>query len=168
VGMLYDATRCIGCRACVTACKTANDLPGNLYDPPNDLNSETKNIIKKYEVDGELVSYMKAQCMHCLDPGCVNACMIGAFQKREHGIVTWDGESVFGMAYLGRRLTYQEKDLTFEVNLFDFEGNLYGSRLRIHCVEHIRDERRFAEPAELQAQLVRDRETASRILEKKR
>jgi len=99
VGMLYDATRCIGCRACVTACKTANDLPGNLYDPPNDLNGDTKNIIKKYEVDGEVQSYMKAQCMQCIDPGCVSACMIGAFKKREYGIITWDGTRCIGCRY---------------------------------------------------------------------
>ena len=98
VGMLYDATRCIGCRACVTACKTANNMPGNLYDPPNDLNAETKNIIKLYEGDGER-SFMKQQCMHCIDPGCVNACMIGAFKKREYGIVTWDPDRCIGCRY---------------------------------------------------------------------
>jgi Fe-S-cluster-containing dehydrogenase component len=98
VGMLYDATRCIGCRACVTACKTANNLPGNLYDPPNDLDGYTKNIIKLYEGDGEK-SYMKQQCMHCIDPGCVNACMIGAFKKRELGIVTWDKDRCIGCRY---------------------------------------------------------------------
>jgi formate dehydrogenase iron-sulfur subunit len=98
VGMLYDSTRCIGCRACVTACKTANNLPGNIYDPPNDLNGETKNIIKLYEADGER-SYMKQQCMHCIDPGCANACMIGAFKKRELGIVTWDPDRCIGCRY---------------------------------------------------------------------
>jgi Fe-S-cluster-containing dehydrogenase component len=98
VGMLYDATRCIGCKACVTACKTANNLPGNLYDPPNDLSGDTKNIIKLYEADGER-SYMKQQCMHCIDPGCVNACMIGAFKKREYGIVTWDPDRCIGCRY---------------------------------------------------------------------
>ena len=98
VGMLYDATRCIGCQACVTACKTANNLPGNLYDPPKDLDGYTKNIIKLYESDGEK-SYMKQQCMHCIDPGCVNACMIGAFKKREYGIVTWDKDRCIGCRY---------------------------------------------------------------------
>ncbi len=98
VGMLYDATRCIGCQACVTACKTANDLPGNLYDPPKDLDGHTKNIIKLYEEDGEK-SYMKQQCMHCIDPGCVNACMIGAFKKREFGIITWDRDRCIGCRY---------------------------------------------------------------------
>jgi Fe-S-cluster-containing dehydrogenase component len=99
VGMLYDATRCIGCRACVTACKTANDLPGNVYDPPNDLDGETKNIIKRYEADGHVESYMKQQCMHCLDPACTRACMVGAFKKRDYGIVTWDPGRCIGCRY---------------------------------------------------------------------
>lgn len=97
-GMLYDATLCIGCRACVPACKKANDLPGNLYDPPNDLSGDTKNIIKIYQ-DEEQTSYMKAQCMHCIDPACARACMIGAFKKREYGIVTWDPDRCIGCRY---------------------------------------------------------------------
>ncbi len=98
VGMLYDATRCIGCRACVTACQEANDMGGSLYDPPNDLDGHNKNIIKRYESDDD-DSYMKAQCMHCIDPGCVNACMIGALKKREYGIVTWDIDRCIGCRY---------------------------------------------------------------------
>jgi len=42
---------------------------------------------------------MKQQCMHCIDPGCVNACMIGAFKKREYGIVTWDKDRCIGCRY---------------------------------------------------------------------
>jgi len=81
VGMLYDTTRCIGCKACVVACHEANDLPpddrGNgLHDAPQALNDRTKNIIKLYKEEGRR-SYMKQQCMHCIDPACVGACMIG-------------------------------------------------------------------------------------------
>ncbi|HSO23805.1 MAG TPA: hydrogenase 2 operon protein HybA, partial [Chondromyces sp.] len=97
--MLYDATRCIGCQACVTACKNANNLPGNRYDPPRDLNGYTKNIIKLYKDEDGGYSYVKNQCMHCIDPGCVNACMIGAYKKREFGIVTWDGSRCIGCRY---------------------------------------------------------------------
>ena len=49
VGMLFDATLCVGCRACQTACKVANGLPadsgnvpGGLYDAPLDLNGTTR------------------------------------------------------------------------------------------------------------------------------
>ena len=91
-------------------------------------------------------------------PGGVYAVLIGS-PAGLHG----------GMMNIGSAPTMRcDGRMTIEVHLFDFEGDLYGSRLRIHCVEHIRDERRFSDPAELQAQLMRDRETASRILEKKR
>jgi len=99
VGLLYDATRCIGCQACVTACKNANDLPGNRYDPPRDLDGYTKNIIRLYEGEDGTYSYVKSQCMHCIDPGCANACMIGAYKKREFGIVTWDPSRCIGCRY---------------------------------------------------------------------
>lgn len=103
VGLLYDTTRCIGCKACVVACHQANNLPPDtrldpLHDMPTVLNDRTKNIIKLY-TDGERRSYMKQQCMHCIDPGCVGACMIGALQKREHGIVTWDTNRCIGCRY---------------------------------------------------------------------
>jgi Fe-S-cluster-containing dehydrogenase component len=104
MGLLYDATLCIGCKACVVACKEANDLPadtsgpGGLYDRPDDLSSKTKNIIKLYR-SGNEESYVKRQCMHCLDPACVGACMLGALKKREHGIVSWEGDKCVGCRY---------------------------------------------------------------------
>src|SRR5581483_7633911 len=54
VGMLYDATRCIGCQTCVVACAEANKLPpdtrlDNIHFAPADLSSFTKNIIKLYK-----------------------------------------------------------------------------------------------------------------------
>ena len=103
VGMLYDTTLCIGCKACVVACHEANDLPPDnrqdaLHDAPTALNDRTKNIIKLYEEDG-VRSYMKQQCMHCVDPACVGACMIGALQKREYGIVTWEANRCIGCRY---------------------------------------------------------------------
>jgi Fe-S-cluster-containing dehydrogenase component len=102
VGMLYDATRCIGCKTCVVACRKANNLeyedPGSRYDDPIGLSGKTKNIIQLYR-EGDLYSYMKKQCMHCIDPGCVSACMLGSFQKREFGIVTWKGDRCIGCRY---------------------------------------------------------------------
>ena len=104
-GLLYDTTRCIGCKACVVACKEANGMPadtdgygGGLYDSPEGLNEYTKNVIQLYEGEGE-ASFVKRQCMHCIDPACVGACMLGALQKREHGIVWWDGDKCVGCRY---------------------------------------------------------------------
>jgi Fe-S-cluster-containing dehydrogenase component len=103
-GMLYDTTLCIGCKACVVACREANGLEPDtthsegLHDAPISLDGGTKNIIKLYK-EGPYRSFMKQQCMHCLDPACVSACMIGAFQKREYGVVTWDGSRCIGCRY---------------------------------------------------------------------
>src|SRR5262245_5467731 len=103
VGLLYDATRCIGCKTCVVACREANGLPperssDGLYDAPQDLSASTKNIIQLCRGGIEL-SFMKAQCMHCVDPACVGACMLGALKKRELGIVSWDGSRCVGCRY---------------------------------------------------------------------
>src|SRR5262245_15972867 len=103
VGLLYDATKCIGCKTCVVACREANGLPpersaDGLYDAPQDLSASTKNLIKLCR-DGSEISYMKAQCMHCVDPACAAACMLGALQKREFGIVSWDGSRCVGCRY---------------------------------------------------------------------
>jgi Fe-S-cluster-containing dehydrogenase component len=110
IGMLYDATLCIGCKTCVVACKKANGLPpdtsrGELWDAADDLNSKTKNIIKLYRGEGR-ESYMKAQCMHCVDPSCVNACMMGSLEKREFGVVTWLSERCTGCRYCGVACPY--------------------------------------------------------------
>jgi Fe-S-cluster-containing dehydrogenase component len=113
VGMLYDSTLCIGCRACVRKCKEVNNLP---LEPtagaamPTDLNSSTKNIIKLVQ-DGEQRAFMKQQCMHCVDPSCVSVCMMGALHKegtaRRHiageqkgsGIVLYDKDTCVGCRY---------------------------------------------------------------------
>ena len=54
VGLLYDATLCIGCKACVSACREANDLEadptglGPNYHAPLDLSERAKTVIKLY------------------------------------------------------------------------------------------------------------------------
>ncbi|MFN2376597.1 MAG: hydrogenase 2 operon protein HybA [Candidatus Binatia bacterium] len=105
-GMLFDATKCIGCKACMVACNEANDLTpdaaasGDRWHMPLDLNEHTKNIIKLYKDDASgAYCFVKRQCMHCVDPACTAACMIGALAKREHGIVTYDPELCVGCRY---------------------------------------------------------------------
>ena len=104
VGLLYDATLCIGCKACVVACAEANGLAPDTawsdgkWQAPLDLNANTKNIIKLYQ-DGADRSFVKQQCMHCLDPACANACMLGALKKREMGIVSYDPTLCVGCRY---------------------------------------------------------------------
>lgn len=106
VGMLYDATLCIGCQTCVVACTKANNLtPDTRLDPlhqaPGDLNNHTKTIIKLYkEGDGKEFSFVKQQCMHCIDPACAAACMFGGLKKdAKTGVVAWNGKLCVGCRY---------------------------------------------------------------------
>lgn len=103
-GLLYDTTKCIGCKACVSACRAANNLdadPGfapGMYHAPNDLSGRAKTVIKLYQ-EGSSQSFFKAQCMHCIDPACTGACMIGALSKREYGIVSYNPDLCVGCRY---------------------------------------------------------------------
>ena len=107
VGMLYDATICTGCKACVSACSSANDLvpdtvlSSGRWQMPQDLNAHTKNIIKLARgEDPAETSYVKRQCMHCLEPSCVSGCPFGALVKRgPDGVVTWDADRCIGCRY---------------------------------------------------------------------
>jgi len=106
VGLLYDATKCIGCRACMPACQNANGLVPDrglshgLYMQPNNLNSQTKNLIKLYVAeDGHERSFMKQQCMHCVDPACVSGCPMQALHKEPKGVVGWDSGLCIGCRY---------------------------------------------------------------------
>jgi Fe-S-cluster-containing dehydrogenase component len=104
MGMLYDTTKCIGCKACVAACSVANDLepdrgPDGLHMRPLDLDGKTKNVIKLYK-EGERVSFVKSQCMHCVDPACASACMLHSLHKNETtGIVEYDPQYCVGCRY---------------------------------------------------------------------
>ena len=105
VSMLYDTTVCIGCKACVGACTIANglvpdtSLSGGLWQMPLDLNASTKNIIQLYKDDKGTTSFVKRQCMHCLDPACVAGCPFNALDKTDKGIVSWDGAKCIGCRY---------------------------------------------------------------------
>jgi len=106
VGLLYDSTKCIGCKACVVACRDANNENTNtaesssgLWDDPGDLSGWTRNIIKVADIEGGKTAFLKAQCMHCTDPACVSACMLGALHKDKFGIVAYDKDTCVGCRY---------------------------------------------------------------------
>lgn len=114
LGLLYDATLCIGCKACVAACKEANNNPpefstaDHLWDTPLDTSGYTFNLIKMYrsgtmetkdaEVNG--FAFMKTSCMHCADPSCVSACPVSAMTKDPvTGIVAYEASACVGCRY---------------------------------------------------------------------
>lgn len=103
VGMLFDSTLCVGCKACVSKCKEVNDMPAVIdgdnttWDSARDLSGDTLNVIKVYQQgnaklkDSEINGFCfeKRSCMHCVDPGCVSVCPCTAMRHdKVTGIVT--------------------------------------------------------------------------------
>lgn len=101
ISYLYDSTKCIGCRACTSACHQANDMPPLSHDKPVDLSEKSRTTIR-YIAGGpkEPPVYVKRQCMHCLDPACVSACPVSAMKVDEKtGIVDNDPSTCIGCRY---------------------------------------------------------------------
>jgi Fe-S-cluster-containing dehydrogenase component len=111
IGMLYDSTLCIGCKACVAKCKEVNDMPPTplgeetAWDAAHDLSAETLNVIKVYsEGKGDQkdavkdgYAFEKRSCMHCVDPGCVSVCPVTAMRRDpKTGIVTHHPDACIG------------------------------------------------------------------------
>lgn len=90
--MLFDLRKCIGCHACVLACKSENDVPLGVW------RSWIKRIEKgRYPAAREFV--LPIVCNNCDNPICVTVCPVGASIKRPDGIVYIDPHRCIGCRY---------------------------------------------------------------------
>ena len=108
-GVLFDSTRCIGCRKCEEGCNQVNELPGP-DEPFSDLSvlqterrttAKTYTVVNRYDdtQSGKGGQYRKIQCNHCLEPACASVCFVRAFTKTETGAVTYDPSVCVGCRY---------------------------------------------------------------------
>lgn len=82
---------------------------------------------------------------------------------------TWvyiDGKKYKGMTYIGNRPSlFLKGEKRIETNLLDFEGDLYGKKIGIEFIHHIRHDRKFGLIEELQRQLDKDMKITRQLLE---
>lgn len=69
-----------------------------------------------------------------------------------------------GMVNIGIRPTFEQHELTIEVNLFDFSENIYGHDLTLFFVERIRDEMKFPDLESLKRQISNDKSRIEELL----
>ncbi len=69
-----------------------------------------------------------------------------------------------GMGNIGVRPTIDHGDLTIEVNIFNFDEDIYGEKITIEFVDRLRDEKKFKDIEALKAQLAKDKELSKKIL----
>lgn len=111
VAKLIDVSKCIGCKACQSACLEWNNLREEVginrgvYDNPHDLTENTWTLMRFTEWEnpesGNLEWLIRKDgCMHCADPGCLKACPSpGAIVQYNNGIVDFVSENCIGCGY---------------------------------------------------------------------
>lgn len=82
-------------------------------------------------------------------------------------VVNVEGDQYNGMLNIGNRPTVDGNSRSIEVNLFDFEGDLYDKRVCVQIKEYLRPETKFEGLEQLKQQLKADREKAISILTQK-
>jgi Fe-S-cluster-containing dehydrogenase component len=86
---VIDHTRCIGCHACSTACKSENEVPLSV----------NRTYVKYVDVGlfpQTRRSFQVTRCNQCEDPPCVAACPTAAMYQRPDGIVDFDKAACIG------------------------------------------------------------------------
>jgi len=110
--VLFDGTRCIGCRSCSVACKSWNRRPADIdkkvsveggIEGKATLSDKTFTFMRYREIgegDDLKWAFVKIQCMHCLSPACEAACIAGAIRRQgETGAVVYHRSKCIGCRY---------------------------------------------------------------------
>ena len=120
LGLVIDLDTCVGCHACVIACKSWNTSghPGPLADmEPYGAKPDGAwlNRVHSFEAEdddcGRTVHFPRS-CLHCAEPACVTVCPTGASYKRaEDGIVLVNAELCIGCGLCAWACPYGAREL---------------------------------------------------------
>jgi Fe-S-cluster-containing dehydrogenase component len=109
---IFDATRCIDCRACMVACSAENNIEMN----------KTRIWLAGVGVTGEYPNLERASmvyhCMHCAAPDCLSACPVGAYTKRDDGPVLYNPKKCIGCRYCMNACPFGVPHFDFDKGLF--------------------------------------------------
>lgn len=117
LGMVFDLKACIGCNACVVACKQENSLPDGVFF--------TRTLSHEYgEYPNVKRVYIPTMCNQCEDAPCEKVCPSGATYTREDGIVMVDGEKCIGCSSCAVACPYDMRTMLDEAM---FTDGLFGT-----------------------------------------
>jgi Fe-S-cluster-containing dehydrogenase component len=110
LGVLMDSTICIRCRKCEWACDRQHHLSDHqqaafedraVCRAPRRPTHDAFTVVNEYapSQDPSRPCGVKVQCMHCLQPACASACLVGALRKDPRGPVTYTASRCIGCRY---------------------------------------------------------------------
>lgn len=109
-GMVIDTRRCVGCRACMIACKAENKTPRGI----------SYTVVVDHVIEpriDEKPLFMTKPCFHCETPPCVDLCPVSAtFKRRQDGIVVVDYDRCMGCRYCMTACPYSARWFDFDEN----------------------------------------------------
>jgi len=111
--IVTDLNRCVGCLACMVACKVVNEVPiGSYWNKILRVGPNAKTDGAEFP-DVELY-FLPIQCQHCEDPECVKVCPTGASQKLADGTVQIDKSKCIGCQFCAMACPYGVRYLNEE------------------------------------------------------
>ena len=111
--IVTDLNRCVGCLACMVACKAVNNVPiGSYWNKVLRIGpSLKKGATSSRDVE---MYYLPVQCQHCADPECVKVCPTEASHKLEDGTVQIDKSKCIGCQFCAMACPYNVRYLNEE------------------------------------------------------
>lgn len=98
--ILVDITKCTGCEKCADACIDANNLDKFKADLDRVQSRDGLSGNRFLSiVDIDKGRFARKSCMHCLEPSCVSACLVGGLTISEEGPVIYDPDKCIGCRY---------------------------------------------------------------------
>ena len=78
--------------------------------------------------------------------------------------ILFEDKKLFGLASWGNKPTFSGIDHVLEVNILDFESDIYGKQLKVIFIDKIRDQVKFSNQDELIEQMNKDKKTVEILL----
>lgn len=108
-GFLIDQSKCIGCHACSTACKSENQVPLG-------VNRTWVKYVETGAYPDVRRRFQVTRCNHCANPPCVRICPVTAMYQRDDGIVEFDPSICIGCKSCMQACPYDSIYLDPETN----------------------------------------------------